>query len=143
MKKIFISVTIILSIVIVWYIYSTYQPPIWAGETADGKWKAVYDEEMASKGTWQGHLYWQGTGEATLTFIQFIVDGKLGAGLEEGETMNERLTNDYNFASVSEPLLDDEKAELKFRWRENDEEHEAVIRLKPQKRLFVLPKWMR
>ncbi|WP_054950643.1 hypothetical protein [Numidum massiliense] len=143
MKKIFISVTIILSIVIVWYIYSTYQSPIWVGETANGKWKAVYDEEMATKDTWQGHLYWQGEGEVTLTFIQYIINGRVGAGLEEGETMNEHITDKYNFASVSQPRLDSDIAELKFRWRENDEEHEEVIRLKPQKRLFVLPKWMR
>ena len=43
-------------IVVLWFIFSISQPPIWVGTTQNPGWKAIYDVEFVSQETW-GRTY--------------------------------------------------------------------------------------
>lgn len=78
-----------------------------------------------------GHIYWQGKGTPTLTFIQFTVDGRIKEGLEDGEKIELLVKDKYNFVSLLGQYDKDHDLRVKLRWKEGDQEYEDTIVLKP------------
>lgn len=147
MKKKLIYFLLTASVILfIWIIFSVNQPPKWIGISRDGHWKADYNEETnAPKGDWIGYLYWEREGEAKLLGAELRKNGELIHKLEDsGEILTEK-ENKINYIHSWEPMFMDSRDELQLKvyWEDEKGEHEATIDLSPEKRFFVVPKFLK
>ncbi|WP_088034683.1 hypothetical protein [Evansella clarkii] len=133
MKKKLIGLFIVLFIGFSWFIYSSLHPNAWFGESEDGKWIAIYEQE-GIKERWFGTLQWKAEGEPIITYREFKINGVHSTG--EGEPgaekqpRSERVEGDLVFAAFGEQPGDRDTLELILFWIEGETEFEEVIILK-------------
>lgn len=134
MRKIINGLIIILFIRFGWFLYSSLQPNTWIGESEEGKWTAIY-EQNALKDKWSGILQWNGNDEPIITYMEFKVNGVHSAGDDEPgsekQTRSEKVEKDIEFASHGVQPNNSNTLELMLHWTEGNKEFEEVIVLQP------------
>ncbi|WP_202078947.1 hypothetical protein [Caldalkalibacillus salinus] len=134
MKKVIIGLIIIITIGLGWFIYSSLQLNVWSGESKDGKWTAIYEQE-GRKDRWFGTLHWKGEGKPIITYIEFKINGVHSAGDgepgSEKQTRSEKVEKDIEFVAFGGKPDKSDKLELILHWAEGDTEFEEVIVLRP------------
>ncbi|WP_078596225.1 hypothetical protein [Evansella clarkii] len=134
MKKKLISLVIVLLIGLSWFIYSSLQPNAWVGESEDGKWIAIYEQE-GIKERWFGTLQWKAEGEPIITYREFKINGVQSTGDgepgAEKQPRSERVEGDIEFAAFGEQPGEKDILELILLWIDGETEFEEVITLRP------------
>lgn len=145
-KKLIYSLLAASVILLIWIIFSVNQPPKWIGYSHDGQWKADYNEEFnAPKGDWIGYLYWEREGKARLLGAELRKNGELIHQLEDsGEELTEER-NKLNYIHSWDPMFTDGRDELQLKvyWEDENGEHDTTIDMSPEKRFFVVPKFLK
>ncbi|UTR10252.1 hypothetical protein MM300_20630 [Evansella sp. LMS18] len=134
MKKKLIGLFIVFLIGFSWFIYCGLQPNAWVGESEDGKWKVIYEQE-GIKERWFGTLQWKAEGEPIITYREFKINGVHSTG-DGGpgavkQSRSERVEGDIEFAAFGEQPGDKDTLELILLWIEGETEFEEVIILRP------------
>lgn len=132
MKKSVLALLVLIMIGLGWSAYSSLQPPVWSGQTEDGKWTAIYREEGV-KERWFGTLRWNEAGEPILTYRELKINGKHAAGDQVGDSRTERIDKDTEFVAFGGQPDNNDHLELILKWIEGDIPFEETIILQPNK----------
>lgn len=141
MKKLIIGSIIVLFIVFVWMVYSSYQTPSLKGYSGDKKWVVTYKPQISPKDIWAGKIKWNGTKSVQVTNVNLLIDGRKYTYFGENRIEILRSNESLEFASIGQPPVLDQTYSVIISWKEYDKVKKEEIRLKPVKQLFALPKF--
>ncbi|MBS4188950.1 hypothetical protein KHA94_01800 [Bacillus sp. FJAT-49705] len=139
MRKIIVGLSIFISMLLIWFIYSYFQPPILKGTSSDGKWNVEYTPEKSPKDTWMGRLIWRGEYEVNVTSVEYKIGTQVAADFEENKVEILSENESFEFVTYGSPPSEKETYSLSISWKEGQNELQDTIQLKKKKRLLVIP----
>lgn len=145
MKKVYVYLLISITILLIWFIFSAFQPAIIIGES--DHWKATYkprkgDAADSISYPWNGRITWKNKeGNLKLLAVDGLYEGSYKEILDKDASEGK-----YNFNGkvIYDPETfyngpDNSIKGMRITWQENGKKHTETFKFKRKKRLLVMP----